>query len=415
MAISNSKITQYQTLIDMRLGNVLDSTELKLAKNAETLKMYEAEAGGDGSADKLSDLLSWVQTKPLAMKYFTTVTDNQKDFISVIDGTATLATGAAKLPSTYITLHAETPGNEAKLDGLIALRSLDVDPTFKDDGANLAAGSGGTTLDDATVMALHGTWGATKYKNILNKGVLKAIENETDTDYDTLGEIDALYDAWANTVDKDVFLVGLKKMVDGGVTGIKFSELYSVAGSQADFDKYTSDAAVKLMASTGGTWAGVTGLSSAAFDACTSKDALTAIDKAGANFTLLSTVYAADTTKFDSLLAKNSLGLMTKGYSGIDYSGLSTGYGTTYTTAADVKYNTIVDPAYSDLFKNGASYANMASAYDAGKLSCFTKDVVGIMDDNSTDFNTTFGALVGMTSAGDFAGLETLGNGTICA
>ena len=125
MAISNSKITQYQTLIDMRLGNVLDSTELKLAKNAETLKMYEAEAGGDGSADKLSDLLSWVQTKPLAMKYFTTVTDNQKDFISVIDGTATLATGAAKLPSTYITLHAETPGNEAKLDGLIALRSLD--------------------------------------------------------------------------------------------------------------------------------------------------------------------------------------------------------------------------------------------------------------------------------------------------
>lgn len=57
----------------------------------------------------------------------------------------------------------------------------------------------------------------------------------------------------------------------------------------------------------------------------------------------------------------------------------------------------------------------MATAYDAGKLSCFTKDVIGVMDDNLTDFNTTFAALVAMTSSGDFAGLETLGNGTICA
>ena len=404
MAMTQQKLQVYKVLVHRAFENILTSDQLKMAKSDGALKMLEAESDNDGSVDKLDTFLGWVKSSPLAMKYFST----NSTFEKIIDGTVSFTTAAAADPSTYIALHAETVANEEKLDGLLALRSLAVDPTFMDDGANLGAGSAGTVYSDANVMGLHTTWGSAKYKAIMNVGLLTTIKNESDTDYDTINEVAAVYSAWSTSVKVDKFFDTAKSMVEKGVTGLKFSDLMTYADDSDNFAKYTSDSAVKLMASTGGSWSAVTGLSSAAFDALTSKSAIKAIDDAGADFTTLDAIYTASTSKFDSMISDESINLVKKGY--ISFADLSTGYGTTYTTAADVKYNTIINSDYEFLFKNGVTYAHMGTAYDGGKLNGFTSEVDKILAESSSDYDGAFNALVGMDNTSDFAGLELLGD-----
>jgi len=403
MAITQQKLQVYKVLVQRAFENILTSSQISMAKSEGALKMLESESSNDGSVDKLDTYLTWIKTKPLAMKYFST----DSVFEKVIDGTVSFTTAAAGDPSTYIALHAEDTDNEPILDGLIALRRLGVDPTFKDDGANLGAGSAGTVYTDANVMGLHTTWGATKYSAIMNTGVLQTIKNDSDTNYDTINEVAAVYSAWTNSVSVSKFFSTMKKMVDNGVTTLKFSDLMTYADDTTNFAKYTSDNAIKLMASTGGSWAAVTGLSSTAFDDLTSKNAIKAITDAGADFTTLNTIYTASTDKFDAMISDEAINLVKKGY--ITFSNLSSGYGTTYTTAADVKFNTIVDTNYEFLFKNGVSYTNLATAYDDGKLNGFTSTVNKILLESPSDYNGAFAALVGMDNTSDFAGFELLG------
>lgn len=403
------KITQYKVLITKDFGGAtLTPTQLAQGTMNDAIKMLEAESGGDGSVNTvMNTYIGWLQNNPLAMKFLTNPSTAESDFQNVISGNVSFTTAADGLPSTYIALHNEDTSKEAALAGLLALRNQGVDSTFKDDGANLGAGTAGNTLTDAYVMGLYNTWGATKFKDIMNDGVLKSIANETNASYDTLAEISAIYDAWANTVPVTAFFNAVNTMVSSGVTGLKFSEMMTLANNATNFAKYTAPASVTLMASTGGTFAGVTGLASAKFDALTSTNAINAIKNANANFTLLDAVYTASTTKFNSLLSNNSVNLATKGYAGVDLPGLSTAYGTTYTLAADAKFNAIVNPTKYPLFASGITYATLSDAYDAGKINSITPDVLNILvqnDPSHVDANAA--ALVGTLT--DMSGFETI-------
>jgi len=107
------------------------------------------------------------------------------------------------------------------------------------------------------------------------------------------------------------------------------------------------------------------------------------------------------------LLSDNSLNLAMKGYSGINMSTLSTGYGTTYTLAADAKFNAVVDPDFYPLFANGTTYAHVAAAYTAGLLHGFTPEVMAELAKDAANYDTNVNTLVGTLA--DYAGLETLG------
>lgn len=416
MAITQAKLDQYKALIASILKNGLTNSQYAVATSDNGLKMLEAEAGGDGStATGAATYVGWLKNNPKAMAFLTGTSDAAKDFQNIISGNVTFTTAADALPSTYIALHAESAANEPKLAGLLALRNAGlgtgsgtgVDSTFKADGANLGAGSAGTLLSDANVMGLYATWGAAKFNAIFNNGTLKAIANESNASYDTIAEVAAVYSAWTNTVSVSSFFAGLQKMVDSGVSGVKFSDLMGLANNATNFNKYTSDAAITLMASTGGSFSAVTGLSAAEFTALTSINAVNAIKHGGADYTLLHTVYTADTTKLNSLLSDNSLNLAMKGYSGINISTLSTGYGTTYTLAKDAQFNAIVDPDFYPLFANGTTYANVAAAYTANLLHGFTSEVIEQLVKDPANFNTNVGVLVGSLS--DYAGLDAVG------
>lgn len=410
-APNTHKITQYKAQITKYFSNqkTLTPAQFSQAVASDAIKMLEAESGGNGSVNTtLATYVGWVQNNPLAMKFFTTASTAESDFQNVINGgIATLTTGADILPSTYIALHAENTANEPKLAGLLALRNQGVDSTYKDDGANLGAGTAGNVLSDAYVMGLYGTWGAAKFNAIMNDGVLKSIVNESNALYDTLAEVSAVYDAWANTVSVSKFFNAINTMVTAGVSGLKFSDMMTLANNQTNFDKYTAAASVKLMASTGGTFAGVTGLSGAEFTALTSANAVNAIENGNANFTLLHTVYGASVMKLTALLSNDSVNLATKGYSGIDISTLSTAYGTTYTLAANTKYNTIVSSENYPLFASGITYATLATAYDNAKLHSITPDILNVLVQNDpASVDTNAAVLVGTPA--NFGGLEVI-------
>ncbi len=407
MSITNAKIAEYQCVITNKLKNVLTPAQLTQAKKTDFIKMWEAEAGGNGSTDKLSVAISWLKAHPIACKFLTTPSVAEGNFQEVI--TTTFPTTAANgLPSTYIALHAENKANEPKLAGLLALRAHTVDSTYKDDGANLGAGSAGNALSDAYVMGLYTTWGATKFNTIFNKDFLTSIKNDSNASYNTLATISSVYTGWNHTVSVNDFFAGVTKLVKAGVSGLKFSDLMADADNQVNFNLHTSDAVATLMGSTGGSWSGVTGLSAPALSELTSPNAITIIKKCGGNFTNMSAVYNADITKFDSLTSQNAVQLMLKGYSGIDFPGLSTGYGTTYTLAADTAFNTIIDPDYNDLWANGVTYNNMKAINTSDRLKAFTSDIKGIMMTDAADYNQIAADLVGGSMA--LGGLETLGD-----
>ena len=405
MSISSTKITEYQVLLTHHFKNILTPSQLYMAINPKAIAMLEVESGGSGGNDKVSTYLSWIQSKPLAMKFLTGSSTAANDFQSLI-WTTPAVTAADALPSTYVALHAETLGNEPKLAGVIEARLAGVDSTYKADGANLGAGSAGTLLDDAGIMGLYATWGKNKFNAIFDKNVLKTISNESNTSYDTIGEVAALYSAWTGTVNKDTFFAGLSKLVGAGLTTLKFSELYGLVNNQTNFNLYTSDAAATLMGTSGATWSGATGLSATEFAALTSANAITAIKHGGATYTSMTTVYTADTVKYATLTSNNAAGLMAKGLSGIDFSGLSTAYGTTYTTAKDVAFNEVIDSAYWELMQQGVSLAHMKAIQAAGLLKAFTPDVKGIIATNHANYDTISNDLV---SPANYSGLETIG------
>lgn len=416
MSITQAKTTQYKALLTANEKNALTPTQFYLATKADTIKMVEAQAGGDGSTNTvLGTLLTWVKNNPLAVEFLTSPSVAETNFQNIISGNVTWTTAACGLPQTYIDLHAEDRTKEPALAGLLALRNAGlgtgsgtgVDSTFETDGANLGAGAAGTALTDAYVMGLYATWGASKFNAIFNNGTMKAISNESNASYDTIGEVEALYSAWAHTVPVDTFFNALNKMVTAGVSGIKVSDLIAFADNATDFNLYTSNAAATLMASTGGSFAAVTALSDAAFTALTSPNAIKAINDAGATYTLLNAVYTADTTKFNSLLSNNSVTLASKGYAGIDLPGLSTAYGTTYTAAADSKFNLIVAPANHPMFANGVTYAHMGDVYTAGKLHSFTPEIQKVLESDPSNYDANVAVLVGTLA--DYSGLETLG------
>lgn len=414
-APSTTKINEYKVLIQTLLESSLTPTQLATAKSTAGVLMLEAETADAGDTSKIDTYKTWLTTKPLAMQFFTTAgTDAYNNFHTTIYSTPA-TTAADALPSTYIALHAETKSNEAKIAGVLALRALGVDSTYGTTGANLGA-VGGTALSDAYVMGRYAAWGADKFTAIFSKGAIASIMNESDANYDTLAEVIAVYDAWssATQVSAREFFAGLDKLYDGGVTGIKFSELYADYNNLANFRSHTADNTIKLMASTGGSWATVTGLGAAKYAALTTDNAAKAIASCGATYTAMDTVYTADTTKSGSLLSNDAVSLCSKGYSGITYAGLSTGYGTTYTTAKDVEFRQIVDPKYQDLFAAGVTYAHMAAAQQSGELACVhANSEVNKMIIGSNAPDTVFSALVGITSTDDFSGLQAIG--TLCS
>jgi hypothetical protein len=403
---TNQKITQYKAVITAKLKNSLNPGQYTQAMNDKFITMWDVESGG-GANNELATVLTWLKSAPLATKFFTTPSTAQTDFMTTIASTPA-ATAADALPSTYIALHNENVANEPKIAGVLALRALGVDSTYKDDGANLGAGTSGAVLSDANVMALYATWGPTKFNAILNKNFLTSIVNESNTSYDTLSEVAALYSSWTNTVNVNTFFAGVSKLVGAGVSGLKFSDVMADANNVANFNLHTSDAVATLMASTGGSWSAVTGLSSAELTALTSPNVVNIIKHCGGTYTNLHAIYTADTTKFYSLTSNNATNLMLKGYSGVNLPGLSTAYGTTYTAVADAKFNNIVDPKYADLWAKGITYSTMSAAYDANDLKDITPDIVQTLYTNDpSNFDANVGVLV--TGTATFGGLETLG------
>lgn len=408
MAITSTKTKEYKVLLKHLLKNTLTPGQLEKAASDKFIKMIEAQASGDGSTDVASTALSWATTKPLAVNFLTSSSEASTDFHKVIDGSVSFTTAANGLPATYIALHAETVGNEPKIAGVLALRANGVDSTFTDTDPGLNGNTGGgNALSDAYVMGRYAAWGATKFNAIFNKGLIKAILNESDTNYDTLAEVVAVYDAaWTNAVAKADFFAAFDKFYDAGYTGLKFSDLWADRNSVANFQSHTSTNAMKLMASTGGTWAGVTGLAAQKYADLTTNNAFQAIDKCGATFTSLDTVYTANAVKLNTLLSNNAVGLCSKQYSGFNFAGLSTAYGTTYSTVKDVEFRNIIDTKNWELFQAGLTYANALAAGD--KLACIANnnalkaDIIG-----SGIANTMVSDLV---TPADFGGFQSLGD-----
>ncbi len=406
-ALSTVTRKEVEIAIKGALGLTLTGTQKDLALKTNVLKMWWSESGGDGSAAKMDTLATWAKTKPLALNFL----NQNDDFIKVIDGTTSFTTAANGLPSTYIALHAEDVTKEAPLKGLIALRVNAVDSTFGTTGANLGA-TGGTALADATVMGYHSTWGATKFNAIFNKGLIKAITVESDANYDTLAEVIAVYDAaWTNAVPKDTFFGAFTKFVEKGVN-LKFSELWADVNNLANFQSHTSDNAIKLMASTGGSWATITGLAAQKYADLTTANAATAIDKCGATYTSLNTIYTASSVKANTLLSDNAVKLCSLPTNSINTATQSTAYGTTYTTAKDIDFRAMVDPKYHELYTAGMTLTTAAALGD--KLQCVGNNAQ--LKQNliltGSDINTVLTDLNGLpdlvTSPTVFGGFEVL-------
>lgn len=409
-----AKRAEYQFLIQTKLKGVLTPAEIAKLQTDGAVNLIQAQSAGDGSTDVVATAVAWIKTYPKFFKYSTdTSKESFTDSQLVYNGGLTFAAAARELPETYRALHAETVANEPALDGLFALRSNGVDVAVKDDEDNLTAASGsGTALTDSNVMGFYTSWGAAKYKAIMSKGAIASIVAETDTNYDTLAEVVAVYDAYSasNQVPIAKFFEALDTMTRGGVT-IKFSELYAYRNDLTNFNKFTSPAAIKLMASSGGSFATVSGLTAQKFADLTSTNAVKAMTSCGATYTSMNTVYTASTDKFGAMMTDNSVSLCAKGYSGIDFSGLSTQYGTTYTPATKKAYLDLVEPTNHDLFANGVTLAHVAAAVTAGKDKCFTPALKKIIFDSTASADTIYNDLVTATGSSNFAGLEDIGFG----
>ncbi len=405
---STTKKAIYKVLFNSNLKNSLTAKEYSLATSDAGLDILEMMSSGDGSTAGLTAYIALIKSNPIAFEYLTT-SDISSKFQNVI-GNISFTTASASDPTTYTTLHNELKANEPKLDGLIALRDLAVDPTINDDGPNLGAGGSGNALSDAYVIGLYATWGAAKFNAIFNHGVLKSIINESNASYDTLAEVAAVYSAWANAVPVTTFFSTIDTMVSEGVTGLKFSEMITLANNQTNFNKYTSHAAITLMASSGGSFSNITGLSANEFAALTSTNAIRAIEESDATYTLLHTVYGASTDKLNSLLSKNAVDLASKGYTNLAFSNLSTNYGTTYTLAKKAEFDAIIDAENHTLFADGATYASISALYAAGKVHSIDTETHKILVDNdpsnfAADLTTLSATLV------DYSGFEAFTDG----
>lgn len=409
-----AKRAEYQVLIQTKLEGVLTPAEIAKLQTTGAVNLIQAQSAGDGTTDVVATAVSWVKTYPKFFKYSTdTSKESFTDSQLVYNGALTFAAAARELPETYRVLHAENVANEPALDGLFALRSNGVDVAVTIDEANLTAAAGtGAALTDANVMGFFSTWGAAKYKAIMSKGTLASIIAETDIAYDTLEEVIAVYDGYAaaNQVPIARFFEALDTLNRGGVA-VQFSQLYAYRNDLTNFNKFTSAGAIKLMASAGGSFTTVTGLTAQKFADLTSTNAVKAITSCGATYTNMDAVYTASTDKFSGMMTDASVSLCAKGYAGIDFAGLSTQYGTTYTPGAKKAYLDLVEPVNHDLFANGVTLANVAAAIAAGRDKCFTPVLKKIIFDSTASADTIYSDLVTMTGASAFAGLEDIGFG----
>jgi hypothetical protein len=408
--ITNNRVAEYKAALRIAYKDLLTTDQLNTALSKNAIRLLDAQSTG-GTVDTMATYLSWIQTKPKAIKYLTKEAAIQTDLVAVLTDAGLAALQAADiLPATYITLHNEDITLEPKISGLIALRAANVGSNVLADTPNLTGTTGsGAALTDANVTGFYATWGADKYKAILNKSVLNSIVVETDTSYDTLAEVAALYSAWTNTIPAKSFFAGLAKVAAKDAT-VKFSDMMTYASDLPNFNLVTSDNAVKLMGTTGGSMATIVGmaLGSAKFKALTSAKAMEAIDKGAATYTLMNAAYTVSPYKLDAVLSDDARAVMRQGLAGLDFSGLSTGYGGTYSTAADKKFRDVVKYGLdSGAFKKGITYANIAATYDTGKLGVLGYAEVDLLDDNGATANTVFAALVPATAA-NLAGYETL-------
>ncbi len=409
--ITNNKVAQYKVAIFTAYRDgLLNANQLNTALQKTSIRLLDSQSTG-GTVDTMATFLSWIQTKPLAIKFLTGNAAIQSNLIAVLTDTGLAALQAADiLPATYITLHNELISNEDKIAGVLALRAANVGSDVRDDEVNLTAAAGtGTVLTDANVMGLYTTWGVDKYKCIFNKALLNSIVVETVAGYDTLAEISTLYSAWTNTVNVKTFFTGVAKVAAKDATA-KFSDMIAYANNITNFNLITSDNAVKLMGTAGGTLATISGmtLGSDKFNKLTSAKAMEAIDKGGATYTLLNTAYTVSPYKVDAILSDDSRAVMRQSIAGLDLSGLSAAYGGAYTTAADKKFRDVVKYGLdTGAFKKGVTYANVALAYDTGKLGSLDYAAINLMDDDGATANTVFAALVPGTAA-NLGGYETL-------
>jgi len=452
-ALSNNKLVAYKALISAKLSKVLTSTQLKMALNETAIKMMEYQSAlklGATNTVLNSQYIPWITTKPLAMKFFTELdATTREDFLLVLklgDTTSTpelwgaayaLVDGTDNVPNTFVNLYNEDVTRGPLLKGLIALRSMNVPSTSEDDGANLGAGSAGTAFTDANLRtAYFNTWGTNKFSDIVNKGVLISVQLETDTDYDTLPELSAVYDAWSATDEVPVraFFQRLAQVnsyvykenlpaSDATQDNINtanyllFSQLYAYRDDLANFNKYTSDAVQNLMAA-GASFATITGLAAANFAAYTSANAIAAIKYCGATYSNITTAYGISTTAFASLTSDNAIALCKKGYSNWAFSDLVTNFGSN-TLDNNQKFLAIVDPKNHVYIKNGVTYANLGTAHDAGLMNVMNDPKVssyvlapetdGSYAGGAVTINTVYNTLVGLTSSSAYSGLELLG------
>ncbi len=408
--ITNNKVAEYKAAIRVAYNKLFTAAQLNMALEKNTIRLLDAQSTG-GTVNTTATYLSWIQTKPKAIKYLTKEASIQNDLVAVLTDASLAALQAAdKLPATYIALHNEDISNEVKINGLIGLRAANIGSNVRSDSLNLTGTGGtGTVLTDANIMTLYTTWGADKYKAIFNKNLLHSIVVETDIGYDTLAEISALYSTWSTTVPAKAFFNGVAKVGAKDAT-VKFSDMMAYASSPSNFNLVTSDNATKLMGTAGGSFAAVVGmtLGSDKFNALTSAKAMESIDKGGATFTLMDAAYTVSPYKFDALVSDDARAVQRQSIAGLDFSGLSTAYGGAYSTAADKKFREIIKYGLdTGAFKKGITYANIGLAYDTGKLGALGYAEIDMLDDNGATANTVFGALVPGTVT-NLSGYETL-------
>lgn len=493
---------------------------------------YDSKQGQTSTVLR-SQFLPWITKYPLAMKFLTTASAsyNPKDFMTVIkagdysdntvrtvtpqifgtttsgigntgygivngfesDGTtaytwsdveATLAPTNAQAPSvvpnTYVLLHNNLVSNEAGLAGLIALRSLNVPATNYSNGVQLAVGTNAASfqLSDVNMLpiqsgsstaTLYSTWGADKFKAIMNKGVLEAIRVDTLTDgYDTIDEVAAIYTAWTSTtVTAKSFFASLAKMnasveatilnaktvykgaaatadadqrqFDSTAMGqfVKVADLYQHIANATRYKAVTSDAFTALLGTQGATPVTFSTLNALAistttaniakYAALTSANVISLVKNAGATYYDLEAVYTADPDfKFKTLTSDNAVKLALKGYTtssaatayAWDFPTMNTNYGTTYNAVKDQQFADIIAPANWPYMEQYVTYANLANAQARGLMKCMNSpeiqdnllstQTMGSVVGGTASVNTMYGNLIGMGSASYYSGLEDI-------
>lgn len=418
MATTANRMAQYKAAIKETYKSLFTQQQMTTALKSQTITMLDHEVANPatdavGSKDNKATFLSWIQNSPLAMKFLTEDAAIQSDFTYAITngiGTTTSLASADRLPSTYVTYHAENTANEPILRGILALRGAGVASTNKIDDAQLSSGGSGSALSNANVATLYNTtWGATKFNAIMRGGVIKAIVNTTSgSSYESLSLVSGVYDTWTNAVQVKVFLDGMCSIVSAN-SAVKFDDVMTYANNTSNFSYMTASGTLKLLSTAGGTWAAVTGLTpgSAKFNVMTSAKAVDAMTYGGATFTSMNAAYTVSPYKLDALLADDSRAVMKMQIAGLDFSGLSTAYGASYDTAADKKYKAVISYGLnSGAFQSGITYGSLAASYAAGKLDILSYDEIGLIKGAAASADTAYSGLLPTASA--LAGFETL-------